>query len=1345
MAKDYTRFRPNYDDVPSLLSSMIDTKRKARPSTSQKITGFLDFFVKVADDMQGQKLQESLDKNMLDRSIELGNYRAEAREFEKLKEENEPLANNFKKMFGDYNSPEDKDEAFGETAYREIRKLNPEHFAAHPNLTWKKLKARQELFKNTPAADNPFYENTKELYTSMRDHIAEKVRLSQEFSMDEFKEHYNQMSDAVGTMGENIFGNSNALSKFSGSDARRLKLANAFIKSKMKNNIQVPLIEAREHLEEWKKSGEGLIPKRKNVENAELSYFNLLPKESLIPFKDQPSDLIDFANNEMADHILTYKEDNGLEGSKDLPPADWINERWLLTMYGTLTPTETTNYLRKMYLEDPMRKNALQDLSDEERNQKIKVAHFNFTSKVEEYSNLTVDEVKKQENFKNVIDTIEKTSENNRTSAEKELLMLAKLGRENPEMTENMLAVLTNSAMSKNLQARAIELANSGVELTEDSLRNSGLPGNRIKEFIDKNILYIPKPIPNANTIEHRKLGTTVDNSIAIVAGNPNVTLTKEEQRGLNIYRKVLTSKDSTAIVKIRDESVQSMWHAFNRIESSRHMVDQGANAEMLPVNYNMSINDPVFQEIYVREFLKGLTYQGNRNNKTVVPTNSSIEDIENMLIETTKRNRSQTTVTSITPLLVADKNGDFFIHEENSIIIEYGQATNQEELNNVGKDINREFRRLKKDRGKEAAVGTIVFIAESLRDKYGGKLKFDSETNLFDLPPIAEIEKEINPKSMDEIVNRDFINEARSASQIWDKQHKENIARKGRGYPLTLNSGETLLRIEMTNLLELNENISDTLEKLQKIKGSVQSSENSGKYFHSKKQIRIDRTTKKLDNYIEEYRKLENNKDLSDMIKTVNKYDTLGDEPSIDTSLKKKITNTPEVTSTEEETNLIDSVINSLIPTARAETEKTANTAKLYEATEKTAERRSPNELARIVLEAKRIKKARDELDITVSNENRRSPNALAKIVLEAKEYKDLSTEAKDLVNIITTPTKDNPPEVVNDSLLVPTKPEKEPKVDEDSLLVPTKRFIPPMYPNAKPKEKIESAKQLISDMSDEEMKRIDRELAIQKLMEKTNGFTKRNLTREEAIGFLNDAQFTVQDLNPDEFFDRIHNYSSGHPGQEDPLRILREIMDIPNLSEEEIESRMYLALLINADWVGLNPYYSKAPKTKEKLISHLKEVSLKKDKNIVTDKNRKDNNIRINSESWKQEMKNFKKKIESYTDEKLEQEFIRLRNETASQPVQSNEGIMLNLKGYTKLNMIYPERKAGTSSNESSQLIKEKLNFYKDRALSEDTQGLDSFKVLALKIAEDPKFDIRPYLSNNGDRPSWYNWGNK
>tara|TARA_R110002020_G_scaffold164647_3_gene351480 strand:+ start:1755 stop:4361 length:2607 start_codon:yes stop_codon:yes gene_type:complete len=339
MADDYRRHKMDYGFLPSLLSDVGRAKSFIRPSKSEKIMSGLGAIFNVVDALEQDRQMEMVDQKKLDRSIELGKMRSEAQEYRELKKEHEPIFTQFKRNFMDIDNEDDQDTIIGPKAWQMLKKARPDYFAAHPTMTYQDFKARKDLVPSQE--DNQFYKLADELYTGYRSNLAEKIKMSQKFDEDEFDTNYKQAEKLIQGLGSNVLRNSNTLSKLTGSDERRIKLADSYLQSKMANMLNAPIIEAENAVAAWENSGQALDLEgvRSQVRDAKLGYFNVLPNNAFVHIKGKNQDLVGFQLSLMRSSVTTLQEELGLQPNQ-LPPKEKLMDSWMLSTIGTFNETD---------------------------------------------------------------------------------------------------------------------------------------------------------------------------------------------------------------------------------------------------------------------------------------------------------------------------------------------------------------------------------------------------------------------------------------------------------------------------------------------------------------------------------------------------------------------------------------------------------------------------------------------------------------------------------------------------------------------------------------------------------------------------------------------------------------------------------------------------------------------------------------------------------------------------------------------------------------------------------------------------------------------------------------------
>tara|TARA_R110002020_G_scaffold188204_2_gene386889 strand:- start:4825 stop:8844 length:4020 start_codon:yes stop_codon:yes gene_type:complete len=1305
MADDYRRHKMDFSFLPSLLSDVGRAKTFVRPTTSEKINTGLGAVFNFVEALEQDRQMEMVDQQKLNRSIQLGNMRSEAQEYKDLKEEYEPFAKQFKANSLDIDDEDAQDAILGQRVWKDVYKANPKFFAAHPNFTYEDFMKRKSLL--LPQEDNNFYRVANDLYTGLRSNLAQKIKMSQKFDPKEFNRNYVEAERLIQGLGSNVLKNSNLLSKLTGSDKRRIKLANSLIESKMANMLNAPIIEAEQDYEAWQQSGQklDLVGTRKVLADSKLSYFNVLPNNALAQFKGIPKALADHNINLMRKSVLRLQKEFNLEAN-ELPPTENIKDAWLINTIGTLSRTDGQKVLHGNLMAEV---DVIVKAGGKNVDEQIQVAWESYQKDLVDFVSLPTNEAQQKLNLRRNIRELE--AEKNQSPEQKQVISHLKIIEKNNGLPAGVVEMMLAQSKAKSTEEAFLAVENT--EFRADNIINNPniIPSNR-KKLLNSGQLYTDPPSIEPNSPTEKALLAKVTNHFSNLLETQFWNSDGMESKSNTLAYAIQQINNEGPNAAETQQLISRHWHTIESIVgSNKHSINllgkYGKSSQDSFLGGNVDNTDPELLNILaevltdtagLRESDRGLSAsEPNRfvySNKIKQYVTSELKGFvpagEYMMSNPEKGTSmfAKGTIFDRTPSSSSSVQAiNQVIGSANQYIEALKESEQIDKLQNFQTLFNAKFSGLVRD----PETGTYETLDEMPTpiEIQGTAIPVEVRMNLSKAAEILDLN--VAQGTMAKILQGVGLNPmVRGGNNPRSRMNQQ------------FNPEEQDTRRKLATAITLDKKIQLDSSLLQKERnvftdGEVKKVKPGGKEAEEI-QYRIARNLsdfKRLisDPYVQDVLQEANLTDLSEfnmpvalkdretkldvsmleeipeeytsMIKKVYKerhgiemsnedlldsYFTRegrGYRPPRPEELKKKITET-DATS-----NIIDNVFNSLVPNAEAATIE---------------------ELVTKVTEARTNKRPS------------RSIEELRNIVLKARKAEELSEEAKKLVEVVN-----KQPEIK-----IPTNPS----------LLDTER-------KSNPEKELKIAQEFISTISPEEMAEIDRKINEPKDQEKTwlqsfklnekeiDTYKKTyNATRQEAIEFLKETHISNMRM-----LSRQQRYEKENPPQ--GFDLLLESNAVPTTLEPQLQ--VVESLLTKAEdmYSGTDVDSAKiiiAMLNSNKIIKGMEKVNTGNKEFIIKDLNRqKDQSVKRIEEGKKiieevnnsRELVEYNKKIKTLSPDEKTKEFNRLRNIVAALPFGTTATDKENLIGYKKLAMLFPNKKAGKGGSSIS-TITEKVNQY-------------------------------------------------
>ena len=718
----YEKYRMDYKEVPSLLSSFQRAKKYTRPPFKETLFSGLGTVIDVLNELDEDRNLEMVDQKRLDRSIELGKMRVQAREYEELRDQYEPIAKQFEINALDIDDTDARDSIVGKRIWEKVRKASPDFFAAHPNLTFEQFQKRKSL---VPAQeDNSFWNLTNDLYTSMRDNYIEKVKMSQKFDSDEFNRSAAEADKMIKSLGANVLRGSNYLSKVTGSDIRRINLADSLIQSRMANMLNRPIIDAQKDYEAWKATGKelNLTELRKETGEAKLSYFNYLPESSLVPFKNTPTVLADIQINGMRQSIVNHQKANNGE----MPSQSQIIDMWNLNTLGTLNQTAGQQILKSNLDSEVSR---IIDEGGENVEGRVLAAYEEYKDELKDYSSLTATVANQRiVNVKSLrdYDAYLKSKTTPPTQAELEHRQTLQVLVD----TAGQPAIVATNRINQMKAKNYIELVNAlpkGTELTNESIGDTNGINQDTKNtlFNSEKPLYEIKAMPsNINSpVSINMLKSTSDYLKRQAASN---TISDGDAAVFEHIIEGLDNNEAAHSLEARNSVLFTYHTLIDLVESNKHSSRMGVRNDNLPLGAYINSDNPIILQT-LAEYLKNNTREIGSGDLSgtftyEIPTRKELQNSLRKRLANTDVN--YTNVSNNIQVDAKNKDSRF---NPNSALALITKDSSTEEKNAAIAVINQDIQKAQEE-GKSAVVDVITATV----NKNLEGLEIDQETGLY-------------------------------------------------------------------------------------------------------------------------------------------------------------------------------------------------------------------------------------------------------------------------------------------------------------------------------------------------------------------------------------------------------------------------------------------------------------------------------------------------------------------------------------------------------------------------------------------------------------------------------------
>ena len=929
MADDYRRHKMNYGFIPSLLSDVGRAKAFVRPTKSEKIMTGLGAIFNVVDALEQDRQMEILDQKKLDRSIELGKMRSNAQEYRELKEEYEPIHSQFKRSFMDIDNEDDQDAIIGPKAWQMLKKARPDYFAAHPTMTYEDFKTRKDLVPSQE--DNQFYKLANELYTGYRSNLAEKIKMSQKFDEKEFEANYKQAEKLIQGLGSNVLRNSNTLSRITGSDERRIKLADAYLQSKMANMLNAPIIEAENAVTVWENSGQALDLEgvRSQVRDAKLGYFNVLPNNAFVHIKGKNQDLVGFQLSLMRSSVTSLQEELGLQ-QNELPPKEKIMDAWLLSTIGTFNETDGVK-VRRSHLDTQI--DAVVKKGGPNVRGEIQALWNEYQRDIQDYADLPAASATQRLNHRKQLKALKAKPNKNRE--DKKLIAHMEILDDNWGAPNTILQTLLDQNNAKD-KSELLEAFPQDVMFTLKGFDDPRITENTRKELVSEVFQGLPFP-ERADKIATRA------NAYMMTMINEPEFMVKEKELDRKIAQRLIqtTREDSGRLNVASLNGYKTHWHMIeNTIATNNHhvakLMQYGGDPKKSMFGGMIDSSDPRLLSIFANSIIK---------NTKEVDGKLFIEDpdqnvIMNSLMDYSKSNLRGTQafgkymrINKATK--VRSLSDDFYL---GSLQLPTTRALNIEEKNRIVTEANKAVQDLRSNNSPTMASE----LQELIENKFG-KLPKNSETGLYN--PFTE-------ESQEETIISAIPSDVTTALETAGRSYGLNVGEGfvGNWYFNPLLTGKTIARLRRENphvkpievklaeAIELSRSINLNAAILQK---EIEKEQDSSGFFFDRRE--------KLEEDYQAFNEIIADPYIKEVLKELNLEAALDPSYSINESLKKKVTDEPTET-----TNIIDSVIDAIVPSAEGATiEADELIEKIIEPEELTS-KYSINELRDMVLKAR-------------------------------------------------------------------------------------------------------------------------------------------------------------------------------------------------------------------------------------------------------------------------------------------------------------------------------------------------------------------------------------------------------
>ena len=710
---DYTRHKTNYGFLGSLLSDVGRAKTFIKPTSKEKVLTGLEAIFKVVDAIDQDRQLEVVDQSKLNKSIELGKMRDQAQKHIDLKKEYEPFAKQFEAAGLDIDDEYAQDEILGLKAWNMVKKARPDYFASHPDMTYKDFKTRRDIL---PAQmDNKFHKLANELYTGYRSNLAQKIKTSQKFDADEFERSYQEAEKLIKGLGSNVLRNSNFLSRITGSDERRIKLADSYISSKMANMLNAPILEADKEYEAWKATGKtlNLSDLRKQVGESKLSYFNVLPNNAFKHVEGTSDALMDFQVN-----VIMKKGLEVLQGdSNELPSPDKIRDLWFLSTIGTLNPTEGQGVLRS-FLDS--RVSEIIEEGGDNVEKKILVEWEDYKSSLKNFEQLPRGQAGTRLGIRKVRrelekDKIKQEEEGTWTIEQEMYLKKIKLLEENVGKPDYLVQEAVKQLEAKNTK----ELVNSlseGQELTSNSVWNSPNITESGKNMLTANpeLLHTIQPPPRLN--DSTAIDMMVNAQDFLKRKSVEAGLSESDTNLIKYVVDGLQYPDADNAVSIRRAVVNTTHTIYDLINSNNKSRQAGAVGSNLPLGGLITPDDPIINEL-IYNVLKqndGVLSRGDFEGEYVFnpPSRESLKkSIRNSLMIRQSGGRNIGQHMLIIPASREGENPTLMLNPASPLYL-INEKSDAQELSKAASLVTNEVNRLK-EKGNEEVAGFLEQLFE--------------------------------------------------------------------------------------------------------------------------------------------------------------------------------------------------------------------------------------------------------------------------------------------------------------------------------------------------------------------------------------------------------------------------------------------------------------------------------------------------------------------------------------------------------------------------------------------------------------------------------------------------------
>ena len=1049
-----------------------------------------------------------------------------------------------------------------------------------------------------------------------------------------------QAEKLIQGLGSNVLRNSNTLSRITGSDERRIKLADAYLQSKMANMLNAPIIEAENAVTVWENSGQALDLEgvRSQVRDAKLGYFNVLPNNAFVHIKGKNQDLVGFQLSLMRSSVTSLQEELGLQ-QNELQPKEKIMYAWLLSTIGTFNETDGVK-VRRSHLDTQI--DAVVKKGGPNVRGEIQALWNEYQRDIQDYADLPAASATQRLNHRKQLKALKAKPNKNRE--DKKLIAHMEILDDNWGAPNTILQTLLDQNNAKD-KSELLEAFPQDVMFTLKGFDDPRITENTRKELVSEVFQGLPFP-ERADKIATRA------NAYMMTMINEPEFMVKEKELDRKIAQRLIqtTREDSGRLNVASLNGYKTHWHMIeNTIATNNHhvakLMQYGGDPKKSMFGGMIDSSDPRLLSIFANSIIK---------NTKEVDGKLFIEDpdqnvIMNSLMDYSKSNlRGTQAFGKYMRINKATKerslSDDFYL---GSLQLPTTRALNIEEKNRIVTEANKAVQDLRSNNSPTMALE----LQELIEDKFG-KLSKNEETGLYN--PFTE---ESQAETIITAIPSDVTTALETAGRSYGLNVGEGFV--GNWYFNPMLTPKTISRLRRENphvepievklakAIELNRSINLNAAILQK---EIEEGQRQGGLFFDRRE--------KLEEDYQAFNEIIADPYVKEVLKELNLEAALDPSYSINESLKKKVTDEPTET-----TNIIDSVIDAIVPSAEGAT---------------------IDELRQKVIEARQISKPR------------RTPDELAQIVLEARKAKELPEDAKELVEVINEAlvpddkgnevpyeeyyeaNKDKIVKRILDKELAPIKERQKERAKlfqpEDSLLVPKETL---------PDKQLENAKQFINTISSEEMAQIDDQIA--------------------------SGQFEVQEgFESDIERDRY---------------LYREIMEEApkGFSEEDSTSVNQLVTLINLDTIfgsEKDKYSQGVDLSNPKNMKTYLEKRAKEQQ--IDDKERLSNKTKIDNS---EELIAYRKFVNTLTPSQKNKEFERLKEKVKGIPVITDENLWDNLMGYKKLAMLFPNKKVSATSEDT---VQDRLNHYSASFLPSSSKSkLDWVKLL--KFHNSGKFNLK------------------